>query len=259
MANFTELLNDLKHEGRTFGKGTADVAAREYEFAKICIWWLKTDPTYADTFKDIWLWYDWWTIRYKGLEFQPESGIDLVAETHKGTLWAIKVKCHLDTDVPLHVLTDFLSLSGSTDFERRLLISVGDLSEDAMVYIEGQNKLVQKLFYDDLNKSPVNWLDYYPSNIGKTILENYQLEHGKPIDTYSQAIELDPENANAYFNRGFEYFSGEHEKAIEDYSKAIELDPEHAEAYYHRGSCYSDLDEYEAAIEDYSKAIKLAS
>ena len=46
-------------------------------------------------------------------------------------------------------------------------------------------------------------------------------------------------NAEAYYNRGIAYGDkGEYDKAIEDYSKAIELNPEYAEAYNNRGNAY---------------------
>jgi tetratricopeptide (TPR) repeat protein len=48
-----------------------------------------------------------------------------------------------------------------------------------------------------------------------------------------------------------------YERAIEDYNKTIELDPNYAEAYNNRGNAYSGLKEYERAIEDYNKTIEL--
>ena len=152
MANFRGLLNRLKEE---YPKPTT----RGRPFEKICIWWLKNDPTYADTFKDIWLWYDWPDREKNG--FKGETGIDLVGETHTGNLWAIQVKCYIDTQVPLDEIQGFISLSGREEFGVRLLISVGDLSENARIHIKKQDKPVQALFYPELNKSPVDWLDYF--------------------------------------------------------------------------------------------------
>ena len=57
--------------------------------------------------------------------------------------------------------------------------------------------------------------------------------------------------ADAYSSKG------EHDRAIEDYSRAIELDPEYAPAYYNRGNAYSDKGEYDRAIEDLNRAIEL--
>ena len=47
------------------------------------------------------------------------------------------------------------------------------------------------------------------------------------------------------------------ERSIKDYDKAIELDPNDAAAYYNRGHSYSDLGQYQRAIEDFDKAIEL--
>ncbi len=270
MANFRELLNKLKDEYPT-------AVDRGKEFEKICKWFLENDPTYADTFKNIWLWYEWPDRENNG--FGQDIGIDLVGETYTGNLWAIQAKCYIDTTLETEHIKSFLSLSGIKLFTNRLLICTGKISANGKLYIENQDKPVQSLFYPELNKSPVNWLDSLslkstayksdPESIDYRFTTEEHLdradtyekfgENKKALESCNKAIKVNPYNARAYYNRGFEYFSGEHEKAIEDYSKAIELDPEHAEAYYHRGSCYSDLDEYEAAIEDYSKAIKLAS
>jgi uncharacterized membrane protein YhaH (DUF805 family)/regulator of sirC expression with transglutaminase-like and TPR domain len=83
-------------------------------------------------------------------------------------------------------------------------------------------------------------------------------EGGKAIADYNSAIELAPDSADTYYNRGDAYDEiGEYGKAIADYSKAIELDPNHASAYYNRGCAYGELGAYDKAIADYSKAIEL--
>ena len=43
--------------------------------------------------------------------------------------------------------------------------------------------------------------------------------------------------------------------AIEAYSHAIDLNPDNAAAYNNRGTAYSDIDEYVLAIQDFDKAI----
>jgi len=52
-------------------------------------------------------------------------------------------------------------------------------------------------------------------------------------------IEIDPEYARAYNNRGFAYDNyGEFDKAIADYTRAIAIDPYYTTAYYNRGFAY---------------------
>ncbi|MCE2396545.1 tetratricopeptide repeat protein [Candidatus Poribacteria bacterium] len=78
------------------------------------------------------------------------------------------------------------------------------------------------------------------------------------IEVYSRAIELNPNNPNAYNNRGVAYSAkGDFERTIEDYTKAIELNPNYAVAYSNRGGVYYLKEEYESAIVDFTKATEL--
>ncbi len=50
---------------------------------------------------------------------------------------------------------------------------------------------------------------------------------------------------------------GRNEEAIKDYDKAIELNPQYAKAYNNRGKAKAKLGRNEEAIKDYDKAIEL--
>ena len=85
-----------------------------------------------------------------------------------------------------------------------------------------------------------------------------QREYDKAVGHYTEAIDLNPEYAQAYNNRGIVYADkGEMDKAIQDYNTAIDLNPEHANAYNNRGVAYKNKGEIDAAIQDYNKAIDL--
>jgi len=64
-----------------------------------------------------------------------------------------------------------------------------------------------------------------------------------------------------YYLKGEEYLQRstkeDNERALELYHKALELDPNYAFAYYNRGLIYDDQGDYEQAIADYTKAIEL--
>ena len=78
------------------------------------------------------------------------------------------------------------------------------------------------------------------------------------IEHYSRAIELNPNNANTYHNRGVAYCSkGNYDRAIEDFGKVIELKPNDADGYNSRGEVYSNEREYDGAIRDFTKALAL--
>lgn len=80
----------------------------------------------------------------------------------------------------------------------------------------------------------------------------------KIIEDYTKLIEQKPDDAEAYFRRGFAYsLKGQYALALNDYSKAIELDPSHAIAHEDRGTIFYRMGKYPQAIQDYTKAIEL--
>lgn len=85
--------------------------------------------------------------------------------------------------------------------------------------------------------------------------------YDKAIEDYTKAIELNPNFADAYYNRGLAWVAikeKEYDKAIKDYTKAIELKPDYADAYYNeRGLAWKAKGKYKEAINDYTDAIKI--
>ena len=78
------------------------------------------------------------------------------------------------------------------------------------------------------------------------------------ISVYDQAIDLKPDYAEAYCNRGSVKCNlSQYDAAIADFDWAIDLKPDYAEAYYNRGSAKGNLGDYEAAIVDFDQAIGL--
>lgn len=71
----------------------------------------------------------------------------------------------------------------------------------------------------------------------------------------NQALQLQPNNAHAYFIRGVaRYFLGDNHAAIKDYTQAIKIDHNYAKYYYKRGLSSSKLGYDQAAIEDFKTA-----
>ena len=83
-------------------------------------------------------------------------------------------------------------------------------------------------------------------------------ESGNAITDYTNAIQLDPEYAEAYNYRGIVYLSnGDVDNAITDYTEAIELYQEFTDAYKDRAIAYLGSNDFYSAITDYTKAIQL--
>jgi len=84
-------------------------------------------------------------------------------------------------------------------------------------------------------------------------------QHDRAIADYTTAIQLKPDYAEAYNDRGFAYYlKGNGERAIADFTRAIELRPNYPKAYNSRGVAYMSHG-YGAAksIPDFDRAIEL--
>ena len=67
----------------------------------------------------------------------------------------------------------------------------------------------------------------------------------------SRAIELKPNDADAYFGRGLSHSGNkDFNSAVADYSQAILLNPDTAEAYANRGEAWLHLRDWEKAKSD---------
>ncbi|ELS04003.1 ABC-type branched-chain amino acid transport system, periplasmic component [Xenococcus sp. PCC 7305] len=82
-----------------------------------------------------------------------------------------------------------------------------------------------------------------------------QDEFEEAIAAYTQAIQLDPTNALAYYNRGLAFYHLRNQTAaLEDFTKTIELRPDVAIPYRKRGLISLYLANYDSAIADFGQA-----
>lgn len=89
--------------------------------------------------------------------------------------------------------------------------------------------------------------DYHQGNLAQAISD------------YTKAIEINPNFADAYENRGLAYTRQRlnYTQAIADFTKAIEINPNYAEAYSNRGNAYIRQSSLPQAISDFTKAIEI--
>lgn len=81
-------------------------------------------------------------------------------------------------------------------------------------------------------------------------------EYRQAIAYLSQVIQLQPDSALDYNNRGLIYFSqGQLRNALQDYEIAIDLDPTLASPYNNRANCLVALNRPMEALEDYERAL----
>lgn len=78
------------------------------------------------------------------------------------------------------------------------------------------------------------------------------------VEDFNRAVQLFPEYAGTYNNRGALLFSiGMTKEALKDFDRAILLSPGYAAAYNNRAGTQEKLGQHGEALEDYERAIKL--
>ena len=99
--------------------------------------------------------------------------------------------------------------------------------------------------------SAANW-----SEIGRQAID---AKHwNEAINAYNKAIDLNPNDASAYNNRGLAYDNlDKNNLAIADYEKAIELNPKYGDAFNNLAKTYGRRGYYKQAILFYDRIIEL--
>ena len=122
--------------------------------------------------------------------------------------------------------------------------------------VEGIRKIVDKKQAHISNNVQKETLSKWVFQQGNFLMTISQID--RAIEAYLRAIELDPNDAVTYNNRGIAYdIKGDVDLAIADYTKAIKLNPDYAVAYNNRGVVYGIKSDVDLAIADCAKAIKL--
>lgn len=118
---------------------------------------------------------------------------------------------------------------------------------------------------------------FYPAYFMRSLVRTKQLEYEKSegriigentrnnvvdyeivMSDLNKVIELAPDFAYAYYNRGRLYFDiKDYQAALADYTSAINLNADFAEAYFNRGLIYIFLGNNQAGVADLSKAGEL--
>ena len=133
-------------------------------------------------------------------------------------------------------------------------------------------KTWQAQFEKSLNKPQLQWQEKLlgqSSDMGmdpedpnaynnRGIASAKQGQYEAAIAQFTRAFRRNPVFAEAYYNRGLVGLAiGQLVQAISDFSKAVEINPELIEGYSIRGSINVAMSQYEQAISDFTKVIEL--
>jgi tetratricopeptide (TPR) repeat protein len=93
-----------------------------------------------------------------------------------------------------------------------------------------------------------------------SLLQEDMADHMKALDLLNKAIELNPNDAINYNNRGVALYKfGRYQQSIKDFNRAIHLDPNDLYAYNNRGNAYYELGKKNRACNDWRKACDLGN
>jgi tetratricopeptide (TPR) repeat protein len=116
--------------------------------------------------------------------------------------------------------------------------------------------------HEDAIKAFDRAIELEPEDIDAYLDKAFSLEKLKRYEEcgelLNKTIELFPGNAKAWNRRGkFMQRRGRHEEALRDLSQAIQLESDYVTALGLRGSIYLSMRRYEEALEDFSRTIDL--
>jgi len=98
----------------------------------------------------------------------------------------------------------------------------------------------------------------YHSRLGEVYSDTAVKNYDGAVTAYTQAIKLEPDNANHYFGRaGAHSGKKSYSAAIDDFTQAIRLDPRDARYWNSRGGDYRNMGDYDKAYADHTEAIRL--
>lgn len=94
--------------------------------------------------------------------------------------------------------------------------------------------------------------------VGRSRVYNTLNRHDDAISDATKALELEPANSSAYFERAYARGAkNEIKQAIDDYTSSLRHNPRESAAYHNRGNLHKRNKDYQQAVNDYTEAIRL--
>ena len=85
-----------------------------------------------------------------------------------------------------------------------------------------------------------------------------QGRYEEAILAYNKVIEINPQNAAAWNNRGIALgLVGRYDDALESFFKATEINPSSADAWFNLGIAYDFFGEYSSAVNAYTRVLEI--
>lgn len=130
-------------------------------FERLAVDFVKNDPGMAQQFEDAWLYSEWAALQ--GLDGR-DTGIDAVAKIRgEEAFCAIQCKFYGENHrIQKSDIDSFFTASGKKHFSRRLIIDTTNMpwSANAEEALNDQQPPAQRISFDRLDESPIDWSAY---------------------------------------------------------------------------------------------------
>jgi tetratricopeptide (TPR) repeat protein len=190
-----------------------------------------------------------------------------------GIDWSSEIDIHLEQSalILLLISADFVASDYVSGIEMKRALERHKAGEARVVPIilrpvHWEGAPFSKIQALPSDTKPISrWLDHDDAfadivkSLRKVINELNALQHyNEAIRDFDQAIQLNPINATAYFERGNALYNlKRYEEALQAFDQAIQLDPVNATAYFNRGNVLYNIKLYEEALQTYERARSL--
>ena len=139
-----------------------------------------------------------------------------------------------------------------------------ELAEGTRLSSLGYEKMMQK-DYDgaitnltEASKKVVLGQNRFWLYVNRGAAEIQKKRYDEAIKDFTEAIKIDPSQADPYERRGLAYETKkESESALADYDRAIELDPNRGLSHLQRGKIHFDRGEIDKALTDYNEVVRI--
>ena len=101
-------------------------------------------------------------------------------------------------------------------------------------------------------------LDYVWAHISRGDSYQQKGDITRALKDYNTALELAPENPDAFYNRGRLYAEvGNYRAALRDFDQSVRYSPDEKDVYNERGLSWAAVNEHDKAFADFEKALSL--
>jgi tetratricopeptide (TPR) repeat protein len=137
----------------------------------------------------------------------------------------LRESLHNDFEVRLRVIDK----GRSRKYELTVIEPIGYERQPKEIILAKLNEILEEIDYTHLNiclrnnKLQLVWVESLSKQ--QPLSKQQGVDYQKEVEDYTQALEINPINAQAYYNRAdAKYRLGQYQEAVEDYTKAFAID-----------------------------------